>query len=212
VSIESVWTGEWVYRPLMHTDSELHAITALSLISALYKSQLSKSLLAFSVFTSCCLVTALNYGDSSASMLTSLLSSEQTSRNIGFPLPQHNIHSNSFFFLWFYSPIIGLGRLHETFRLISVTRSRTVSRTPWTGDQLVGRHLLTTPGDCDDGEVDGMNGLNVMEGSGRDLNEVLSQHLCGETEGEEEKHQSGRAISQPRFKPRNTSPLIVKIY
>jgi hypothetical protein len=36
-----------------------------------------------------------------------------------------------------YSPILGLGRLHETFRFISVTISRTISRTPWTGDQLV---------------------------------------------------------------------------
>jgi hypothetical protein len=34
-------------------------------------------------------------------------------------------------------PNSGLGRLHET----SVTRSRTVGRTPWTGDQLVARPL-----------------------------------------------------------------------
>jgi hypothetical protein len=40
-----------------------------------------------------------------------------------------------------------------TFRLISVTRSRTVVSTPWTGDQLVARLLLTSPGDCDDGDV-----------------------------------------------------------
>jgi hypothetical protein len=53
-----------------------------------------------------------------------------------------------FFFLWLYSPILGLGRLHETFRFISVTKSRTVGRTPWTGDQLVARPLLTAPGDC----------------------------------------------------------------
>jgi hypothetical protein len=66
-----------------------------------------------------------------------------------------------FFPLWLYSPILGLGRLHETFRSISVTRSRTVSRTPWTGDQLVASPLLTDPGDCDDddGEVGGMNGF-----------------------------------------------------
>jgi hypothetical protein len=51
-----------------------------------------------------------------------------------------------FFSLWLYSPILGLGRLHETFRFISVTRSRTVSRTPWTGDQLVARLLLVCPG------------------------------------------------------------------
>jgi hypothetical protein len=34
-----------------------------------------------------------------------------------------------------------LGRLHEIFRFTSVTTSRTVSRTPWTGDQLVARTL-----------------------------------------------------------------------
>jgi hypothetical protein len=64
------------------------------------------------------------------------------------------------FFPWFYSPILGLGRLHETFRLISVSRSRTVGRTPWTGDKLVARPLLTAPSDCDDGEVGGMNGFD----------------------------------------------------
>jgi hypothetical protein len=61
--------------------------------------------------------------------------------------------------LWLYSPILGLGRLHEIFHFISVTRSRTVGRTPWTGDQLVARPLLTAPGDCEDGEVGGMNGF-----------------------------------------------------
>jgi hypothetical protein len=66
----------------------------------------------------------------------------------------------NFFFLWLYSPILGLVRLHETFRFISVTRSRTVGRTPWTGDQFVARPLLTALGDCgDDGEVGGMNGF-----------------------------------------------------
>jgi hypothetical protein len=59
---------------------------------------------------------------------------------------------------------LDLGRLHGTFRFISVARSRTVSRTPWTGDQLVARTLLTALDDCDDdddddGEVDGMNGF-----------------------------------------------------
>jgi hypothetical protein len=67
---------------------------------------------------------------------------------------EHDIFS-----LWFYSPILVLGRLHETFRFISVTTCRTVGRTPWTGDQLVARPLLTAPGDCDDGEVGGMNGV-----------------------------------------------------
>jgi hypothetical protein len=66
------------------------------------------------------------------------------------------VKSSNLFFPWLYSPILGLGRLLETFRFISVTRSRTVSRTPWTGDKLVARPLLTAPGDCDDGEVVGM--------------------------------------------------------
>jgi hypothetical protein len=47
----------------------------------------------------------------------------------------------------------------NVFRFISVTRSRTVGRTPYTSDQLVARSLLTAPGDCDDGEVGGMNGF-----------------------------------------------------
>jgi hypothetical protein len=64
-----------------------------------------------------------------------------------------------FFFLWIYSSILGLGRLHETFRFISVTRSRTVGRTPWMGDQLVARLLLTASGDCNDVGVGGTNGF-----------------------------------------------------
>jgi hypothetical protein len=61
---------------------------------------------------------------------------------------------------WLYSPILGLGRLHKTFRFIPVTRFRTVGRTPWTGDQLVARPLLTASGECDDdGEVGGMYGF-----------------------------------------------------
>jgi hypothetical protein len=67
------------------------------------------------------------------------------------------------FFLWLYSPISVLDRLHETFRFISVTRSRTIGWSPWTGDQFVARTLLTAPGDCedvDDGEVGGMNGFD----------------------------------------------------
>jgi hypothetical protein len=64
-----------------------------------------------------------------------------------------------FFFLWLYSRIFGLGRVHETFRSISLTRSRRVGRTPWTADQLVARLLLTAPGDCDDREIGGMSGF-----------------------------------------------------
>jgi hypothetical protein len=65
---------------------------------------------------------------------------------------------------------VGLHRLHETFRFISVTTSRTVGRTPWTSDQLVARSLLTAPGYCDDGEVGGMDGFG--RGS-----EVLGEYL-----------------------------------
>jgi hypothetical protein len=72
-----------------------------------------------------------------------------------------------FFLLWLYSPILALGRLHETFRFISFTRSRTVGRTPWTGDQLVARPLLPAPGDCGDGELGGMNGFGRGNGSTR---------------------------------------------
>jgi hypothetical protein len=41
-------------------------------------------------------------------------------------------------------PNSGLGRLHETFRFTSVTRSKSVSWTPWTTDQLVARPLPDT--------------------------------------------------------------------
>jgi hypothetical protein len=57
---------------------------------------------------------------------------------------------NFFFPLWLYSPILGLDCLHETIRFLSVCWSRTVGRTPWTGDQLVARPLLTAPVECDD--------------------------------------------------------------
>jgi hypothetical protein len=39
--------------------------------------------------------------------------------------------------LWFYGPLLGLGRF---FRFLIL---HTVVRTPWTGDQPVGRHLPT---------------------------------------------------------------------
>jgi hypothetical protein len=62
---------------------------------------------------------------------------------------------------------LGLGRLHEIFRFISVTISRTVGRPPWTGDQLVAKPLLIAPGDCDDGEFGGMNGFGTGNRSTR---------------------------------------------
>jgi hypothetical protein len=84
-----------------------------------------------------------------------------------------NIH---IYFLWVYSPILALGRLHETFRFISVSKSRTVGRTTWTVDQLVARTLLTAPGDCDDGEVGGMNGFG--RGNRRTRRKPAPTPLC----------------------------------
>jgi hypothetical protein len=57
-------------------DSELQIAIALSLIFTLYKSLQAKSSPSYSVFTRRCLVTALNSGNFSASMFTSLLSGE----------------------------------------------------------------------------------------------------------------------------------------
>jgi hypothetical protein len=84
------------------------------------------------------------------------------------------------FSLWLYCPILGHGHLHETFRFILVTRSRTVSSTPFTGDQLVTRTLLTAPGDCDnDGEVGGINGFGRGNRSTR--RKPASTPLCPTT-------------------------------
>jgi hypothetical protein len=47
----------------------------------------------------------------------------------------------SVFFPLALQPDSGLGRLHDTFLFTSVTRSRTIGRTPWWGDQLVARPL-----------------------------------------------------------------------
>jgi hypothetical protein len=62
-------------------DLELQALTTISLISTLYKSLHAKSFPACSVVTSRCLVTAFNNGDSSASVLTSLLSGKYPTLN-----------------------------------------------------------------------------------------------------------------------------------
>jgi hypothetical protein len=88
--------------------------------------------------------------------LTSLCASIACCSGIALP---SLLYFNVFFPLWLYSPIFGLGRLHETFRFISVSRSRTVGRTPRMGDQLVARPVLTAPGDCDGGEGGAMNGF-----------------------------------------------------
>jgi hypothetical protein len=58
---------------------------------------------------------------------------------------------------------------------ISVTRFRTVGRTPWTGDQLVTRPLLTAPDDCDD-EVGELNGFGRGNRSTRRKPALMS--LC----------------------------------
>jgi hypothetical protein len=64
------------------------------------------------------------------------------------PIAYDLIPFHSTYFLQHYhffplalQPNSSLDRLHKTFRFISVSRSRTVGRTPWTGDQLVARPL-----------------------------------------------------------------------
>jgi hypothetical protein len=69
--------------------SELQVITAVTLISTLYKSLHAKSSPACSVFTSRCLVTALNSGDSSASALMSSLSGECRATEMSTELQRH---------------------------------------------------------------------------------------------------------------------------
>jgi hypothetical protein len=49
--------------------------------------------------------------------------------------------NRNFFFSLALQPNSSLGPLHKTFRFTSVTGSRTVVRTSWTGDQLVVRPL-----------------------------------------------------------------------
>jgi hypothetical protein len=74
----------------------------------------------------------------------------------------------TYFFPVALQPNFGPWPPYETFRFISVSRSRTVGRTPWTGDQLVARPLLTAPGECvEDGEVGGMNGFGRRNRSTR---------------------------------------------
>jgi hypothetical protein len=52
----------------------------------------------------------------------------------------NSVLARNFFYLAL-QPNSGLSHLYETFRFTSVTTSRTVGRTPWTGDQLVARPL-----------------------------------------------------------------------
>jgi hypothetical protein len=56
---------------------------------------------------------------------------------------QYNFHFHQYLFFppLAVQPNSGLCRPHETFRFTSVTKSRTVGRTPSTGDQLVARPL-----------------------------------------------------------------------
>jgi hypothetical protein len=95
---------EWDYRrdmdwwiDLLTTythHSELHIITALSLISTLHKSIHAKSFSACTIFSSRCLVTALNNGDST-SLLTSLLSCRYPTIELSTEL-QRNLFSAYF--------------------------------------------------------------------------------------------------------------------
>jgi hypothetical protein len=67
--------------------------------------------------------------------------------------------TTEFFPYGFTAKLWALAASMKRFGSISVTRSRTVGKTPWSGDQLVARTLLTAPGECDDVEVGGMNGF-----------------------------------------------------
>jgi hypothetical protein len=71
---------------------------------------------------------------------------EEPKLNGHVEVPNWRFKVYTFFSLWLYNPILALGRLHKTFHFISVTRSRTVGRTPWTGDQLITRPLRVHPG------------------------------------------------------------------
>jgi hypothetical protein len=85
------WDLDW-WMNLLTTcthHSELQIFTALSLISTLYQSLHAKSSPACSVFTSRCLVTALNNGDSSASVLTSLLFGEYQTTELSTVIQRH---------------------------------------------------------------------------------------------------------------------------
>jgi hypothetical protein len=70
-------------------DYELQELTTLSLVSTLYKSLHAKFSPACSVFTSRCLVTALSNGESSASVLMSLLSGEYPTTELSTELKRH---------------------------------------------------------------------------------------------------------------------------
>jgi hypothetical protein len=59
---------------------------------------------------------------------------------VGAPRQKLSV-TTKFYFPLALKPNSGLGRLHETFGFTSVTRSRTLGGTPWTGDQLVARPL-----------------------------------------------------------------------
>jgi hypothetical protein len=80
VAIDGVWIGEWILLTTYTHHSELQAITALSLIPALYRSLHAKSSLACSVSNSRSLTTASNSGDPSASR-AQVLSSQSPVQN-----------------------------------------------------------------------------------------------------------------------------------
>jgi hypothetical protein len=77
VTVDGVCIGDWIYGLFIYTTRNYKHST-LWLISTLHKSLHAKYSSACSVFTSRCLVTALNSGDSSASVLSSSLSSDWT--------------------------------------------------------------------------------------------------------------------------------------
>jgi hypothetical protein len=88
VGVTIEWGMDW-WMNLLTThihNLELQALTPLSLISTPYKSLHTKSSPPCSVFTSRCLVTALNNGDSSASVLMSSLSIEYPTAEVSTEL------------------------------------------------------------------------------------------------------------------------------
>jgi hypothetical protein len=117
VTTDEVWIGEWIYWPLTH-DSALQALTTLSLIYTLYKSLHAKSSPACSVFISRCLVTTLNNGDSSSSVLMSLLSGEYPTNEL--PIMARSLHSlpcrNQLSTDWFAPVVFLITLLHGSSR------------------------------------------------------------------------------------------------
>jgi hypothetical protein len=83
VTTDGVWIDVWIYWPLTHTTwSYKYLFTRIPLISTLYRSLHVTSFLACSVFTSRCLVTALNNGGCSASVVMPLSAGQHSTTEL----------------------------------------------------------------------------------------------------------------------------------